>query len=138
MRTRALGQAFFSKNRGHWKQFSSRELDAVGPRPEGRPLDERFPQDLSVKKGYSPSEQMGVAIAALTEKGQMELVEWTKQVCSVACAPSLPGLPDTSEDANSLTTGCVVDLDSVYRASAADHRRRGRLVVKDDRLEQYG
>ena len=121
MRVCALGWAFFPKNRGHWKQFSSRELDAVGPRPEGRPLDERFPQDLSVKKGYSPSEQMGIAIAALTEKGQMELIEWTKQVRGVACAPSLPALPESTEDAEFLTAGCVVDLDPVYRASAASH-----------------
>ena len=91
-----------------------------------------------MKKGYSPSEQMGIAIAALTEKGQMELIEWTKQVRGVAFAPSLPGLPESTEDAEFLTTECVVDLDTVYRASAADHRRRGRLVVKDDRLEQYG
>ena len=91
-----------------------------------------------MKKGYSPSEQMGIAIAALTEKGQMELIEWTKQVRGADFAPSLPGLPESSEDAGFLTTGCVVDLDPVYRASAADHRRRGRLVVKDDRLEQHG
>ena len=91
-----------------------------------------------MKKGYSPSEQMGIAIAALTEKGQMELIEWTKQVRGVAFAPSLPGLPESSENAESLTAGCVVDLDTVHRASAADHRRRGRLVVEDDRLEQHG
>ena len=46
-----------------------------------------------MKKGYSPSEQMGIAIAALTEKGQMELIEWTKQVRGVASALLLPGLP---------------------------------------------
>ena len=91
-----------------------------------------------MKKGNSPSEQMGIAIAALTEKGQMELIEWTKQVRGVAFAPSLPGLPESSEDAEFLTMGCVVDLDPAYRPSAADHRRRGRLVVEDDRLEQYG
>ena len=91
-----------------------------------------------MKKGYSPSEQMGIAIAALTEKGQMELIEWTKQVRGVASAPPPPGLPELSENAEFLTTGCVVDLDTVHRPSATDHRRRGRLVVKDDRLEQYG
>ena len=74
-----LLQAFFPKNRGHWKQFSSLELNAIGPRPEKAPFDTRFPQDLTIKKGYSTSEQIGIAMAALVEKGQMELIEWTKQ-----------------------------------------------------------
>ena len=74
-------QAFFPKNRGHWKQFSSAELDAVGPRPEAPNFDTRFPQDWYVKKGYTPSEEIGIAMLALTDNGQMELIEWTKQAC---------------------------------------------------------
>ncbi|TBU40199.1 timeless-domain-containing protein [Dichomitus squalens] len=81
-----LVEAFFPKNRGHWKQFSSKELDVIGPRPEGVPFDTRFPQDLYVKKGYSPSEQMGIAMAALTENGQMVLIEWTKQILTLCIA----------------------------------------------------
>ena len=75
-------QAFFPKTRGHWKQFSSIDLNAIGPRPERLPFDDRFPQDLQIKKGYSVSEQIGIAMAALVEKGQMDLIEWTKQVRS--------------------------------------------------------
>jgi hypothetical protein len=35
-----------------------------------------------VKKGYSWSEQIGIAIAALVEDGKAELVEWVKDVCN--------------------------------------------------------
>lgn len=33
-----------------------------------------------MKKGYSLSDQIGITIAALVEKDQRNLVEWTKQV----------------------------------------------------------
>jgi hypothetical protein len=42
--------------------------------------DTRFPADVQVKKGYSWSEQLGIAIAALVEGGEGELVEWVKDV----------------------------------------------------------
>ncbi|TFK80719.1 timeless-domain-containing protein [Polyporus arcularius HHB13444] len=79
-------EAFFPKNRGHWKQFSSLQLDAIGPRPETHMIDNRFPQDVSVKKGYTPSEQIGIAMAALVENGQMELIDWTKQILTLCIA----------------------------------------------------
>ena len=42
--------------------------------------DTRFPPDVQVKKGYSWSEQLGIAIAALVEDGHVELIDWTKEV----------------------------------------------------------
>lgn len=42
--------------------------------------DTRFPPDVQVKKGYSWSEQLGIAVAALAEAGASELVDWTKDV----------------------------------------------------------
>ncbi|KAI0827274.1 timeless protein-domain-containing protein [Trametes gibbosa] len=77
-------EAFFPKNRGHWKQFSSLELDAVGAQPESHPFDTRFPPDVTVKKGYSHTDQIGIAMAALVERGQQSLIEWTKQILSLA------------------------------------------------------
>ena len=47
-------------------------------------VDNRFPQDVQVKKGHTPSEQIGIAMAALVENGQKELIDWTKQVRLVA------------------------------------------------------
>ena len=84
-------EAFFPKNRGHWKQFSSIELDEVGPRPERLPFDNRFPQDLYITKGYTPSEQIGIAMLALQDANQMVLIEWTREVClTVKVAAVLP------------------------------------------------
>jgi replication fork protection complex subunit Tof1/Swi1 len=42
--------------------------------------DTRFPADVQVKKGYSWSEQLGIAIAALVDGGEGELVDWVKDV----------------------------------------------------------
>jgi replication fork protection complex subunit Tof1/Swi1 len=42
--------------------------------------DTRFPPDVQVKKGYSWSQQLGIAIAALVEGGEGELVDWVKDV----------------------------------------------------------
>ncbi|KAI0752629.1 timeless-domain-containing protein [Daedaleopsis nitida] len=79
-------EAFFPKNRGHWKQFSSFEPEEVRTRAEKVPFDTRFPQDITIKKGYSPSEEIGIAMAALTEKGEMGLIEWTKQILTLCIA----------------------------------------------------
>ena len=105
-------QAFFPKNRGHWKQFSSKELDEVGPRPERLPFDERFPQDVYVKKGYTPSEQMGIAMLALQEAGKLVLIEWTRQarLCSYPSAIR-----------NTHHSGIRADPTTVYQPTARDH-----------------
>lgn len=42
--------------------------------------DNRFPQDVQVKKGYSWTEQMAIAIACLVEEKKMELIDWVKDV----------------------------------------------------------
>jgi len=45
--------------------------------------DNRFPPDVQVKKGFSWSEQLGIAIAVLVEGGEQELVDWIKDVGSL-------------------------------------------------------
>lgn len=73
-------QAFFPKNRGHWKQFSSWEPEKPGK--EGKTTENtKFPPDVEVKKGYSWSDQLGITIASLVEAGETELIHWTKDVC---------------------------------------------------------
>ena len=74
-------QAFFPMNRGHWKEFSSWTPPETTKRGREETVeDNRFPPDVQVKKGYSWSEQLGIAIACLVEDGKMELIEWVKQV----------------------------------------------------------
>ncbi|KAJ7075414.1 timeless protein-domain-containing protein [Mycena belliarum] len=73
-------EAFFPKNRGQWKAFSSWEPPEKGvraPRAEKPGAGE-----VQVKRGYSWSEQLGIAIAALVDTGQVERVNWTKDVLS--------------------------------------------------------
>jgi replication fork protection complex subunit Tof1/Swi1 len=74
-----VAQALFPKNRNRWKQYSS-----WAPEPKsnnkGKDADPRFPPDVQVKKGYSWSEELAIAMAALQEAGQGELIEWVKEV----------------------------------------------------------
>ncbi|KAH7926892.1 timeless-domain-containing protein [Leucogyrophana mollusca] len=77
-------EAFFPMNRGHWKQYSSWEPEQKSKRERERETetveDTRFPQEVQVKKGYSWSQQIGIAVAALVEEGKAELVEWVKDI----------------------------------------------------------
>ncbi|KAG2128288.1 timeless protein-domain-containing protein [Suillus clintonianus] len=73
-------EAFFPKNRGHWKQYSSWEPERKGRHERETVEDTQFPPEVQVKKGYSWSEQIGIAIAALVEDRKTELVEWVKDI----------------------------------------------------------
>lgn len=74
-------QSFFPKNRSLWKKYSSWEPEPKETK-RGRAADEnsKHPPDVQVKKGYSWSEELGIAIACLKENGQDELVTWVKEV----------------------------------------------------------
>ncbi|KAF9061339.1 timeless protein-domain-containing protein [Rhodocollybia butyracea] len=79
-------EAFFPKNRGNWKQYSSWEPPPKEGKDSKTVEDTRFPQEVQVKKGYSWSDQVGIAIAALVEAGQTELVLWTQEILQTAKA----------------------------------------------------
>ena len=71
-------QAFFPKNRGKWKQLSSwqpPEKTTAGSAPENTP-----PQEVRVKKGYTWTQELGIALQALVDDGKMALIEWVKLV----------------------------------------------------------
>jgi len=77
-------QALFPKNRNRWKKFSSWEQPET--KNNAKDADEpRFPPDVIVKKGFSWSEQLAIAMAALQEAGQGELIEWVKEVSPSVC-----------------------------------------------------
>ncbi|KIK62957.1 hypothetical protein GYMLUDRAFT_41245 [Collybiopsis luxurians FD-317 M1] len=78
-------EAFFPKNRGNWKQFSSWEPPVRSGK--GRTVeDTQFPPEVQVKKGYKWSEQVGIAIGALVESGKTGLVLWTQEILETAKA----------------------------------------------------
>ena len=70
-------QAFFPKNRNRWKRYSSWEPET---KTKSKEVGAGFPQDVQVKKGFSWSEQLGIAMAALQEADQGELIKWVKEV----------------------------------------------------------
>ena len=47
-----------------------------------------FPQDVYIKGGYTPSEQIGIAMLALQDAGKLVLIEWTRQVRRVQFRPN--------------------------------------------------
>ena len=68
-------------NRGHWKQYSTWQPEQKSNCKREMAEDSGgFSGEVQVKKGYSWSEQIGVAVAALVEDGKSELVEWVKDV----------------------------------------------------------
>ncbi|KAF5325413.1 hypothetical protein D9619_010000 [Psilocybe cf. subviscida] len=79
-------EAFFPKNRNQWKQYSSWEPEKKTSRERRAVDDTRFPQDVVVKKGFSWSEELGIAIAALLDAHHPELVEWTRSILSLVIA----------------------------------------------------
>ncbi|KAI0061071.1 timeless-domain-containing protein [Artomyces pyxidatus] len=81
-----LIEAFFPKTRGQWKKLSSWEPEAKGKRGKASVEGARFPPDVQVKKGYSWSEQLAIAMAALQEAEQGELIEWVKDILSLVIA----------------------------------------------------
>lgn len=74
----SCAQAFFPKNRNRWKKYSSLEPES---KTKAKEVEARFPPDVQVKKGFTWSEQLAIAMAALQEAGQSELIEWVKEVC---------------------------------------------------------
>jgi replication fork protection complex subunit Tof1/Swi1 len=74
----SIPQAFFPKNRGHWKQFSSWEPEEK-PKRGKREEDDPF-KELQVTKGFSETEQIGVVIAALMENNMGHLADWVIDV----------------------------------------------------------
>ncbi|KAJ7170342.1 timeless protein-domain-containing protein [Mycena crocata] len=96
-------EAFFPKNRGHWKAFSSWEPPEKGvraPRAEKRGAGE-----VQVKRGYSWSEQLGIVIAALVDAGKIVLIiemvirQWERITSELEAAkPEVPLEEDMDDD----------------------------------------
>lgn len=75
-------QVFFPMNRNAWKTYSS-YVPEEKTKSSRAVEDTRFPPDVQVKKGFSWSEQVGIAVQALVEDGKRELVEWTRSVRTI-------------------------------------------------------
>ncbi|CAE6409911.1 unnamed protein product [Rhizoctonia solani] len=63
-------QAFYPKNRGQWKAYSSYEPEV---KPKSKPAGTA---EVGVKKGFKTSEQIGIAVACLVEEDSRLLIDW--------------------------------------------------------------
>ncbi|CAE6475330.1 unnamed protein product [Rhizoctonia solani] len=69
-----LVEAFFPKNRGQWKAYSSYEPEV---KPKSKPAGKA---EVGVKKGFKTSEQIGIAVACLVEEDSRSLIDWVVDV----------------------------------------------------------
>lgn len=80
-------EAFYPKNRGKWKALSSWEAPAKGARaldPENDAvLENRWPADVHVKKGYTWEQQLAIAVRILAEDEKQAMIDWVKEVSVV-------------------------------------------------------
>ncbi|KAI0073615.1 timeless-domain-containing protein [Panus rudis PR-1116 ss-1] len=103
-------QAFFPKNRGQWKHFSSWE-------PEEKPskgkteVDSRFPPDVKVKKGYKWSEELAIAMQCLQEEGKEKLIDWVKEILQRVIDMRQRIIEETDGPANAQGPADLDDLD---------------------------
>ncbi|KAH9060235.1 timeless protein-domain-containing protein [Lactarius vividus] len=135
-----LIEALFPKNRNRWKKYSSWEPEQ---KSGGKDADPRFPQDVSVKKGFSWSEQLAIAMAALQEAGQGELIEWVKETLTVVIAQRRRFLERASDaasddeeanvaldEAQVKTTDYVIPFTTDAQANAATKNPQLKLMFR--------
>ncbi|TFK28235.1 timeless-domain-containing protein [Coprinopsis marcescibilis] len=89
-------EAFFPKNRGNWKQYSSWEPEEKEKAKRGEDGENgragkggtrnkgASAAELYVKKGYSWSDQLGIAISALVDTDRKDLVVWVQDLLRTA------------------------------------------------------
>ncbi|EJD53471.1 timeless-domain-containing protein [Auricularia subglabra TFB-10046 SS5] len=73
-------EAFFPKNRGTWKQFSSWEPEVKEKRKRGGDKEEETGEELTIPKTFTWSQQVGIAVGCLVDADKRELVDWTKEI----------------------------------------------------------
>ncbi|KAF8622394.1 hypothetical protein AX15_007047 [Amanita polypyramis BW_CC] len=144
-------EAFFPKNRGNWKQYSSWEPE---PKPSRRSRREKgdlddgkngaensTPPEVRVKKGYSWSDQLGIAIAALTEVGQDKLVQWTKEILALVIAQRQSVIDETDGERDGLSDNDNEDAESILNRKTPSAEALAKMTdysipyVNDERAQ---
>ncbi|TCD66114.1 Topoisomerase 1-associated factor 1 [Steccherinum ochraceum] len=118
-------QAFFPKNRSNWKALSSWEPEPKSTRAERAVEDTRFPPDVQVKKGYTWSQQLGIAIACLVDDGKKELVEWVKEILMMVIGIKQRIIEDT--DGSTSKSADVDDPDAMEVGDVDEDELRAKL-----------
>ncbi|KAI0787003.1 timeless protein-domain-containing protein [Abortiporus biennis] len=136
-----LIQAFFPKNRGRWKEFSSWEPEPASTRAgRSKALEEdtRFPPDVEVKKGYKWSEQLGIALGILLEEGKQGLVDWVKQILMMVIGIRQRIVEETDgENAVGLDPNDVRDEDDEDEDEATVARRNAEKLPSSEAISKF-
>ncbi|OCB87291.1 timeless-domain-containing protein [Sanghuangporus baumii] len=131
-------EAFYPKNRNRWKQYSSWEPE---PKTRGRERDaddsDKHPAEVQVKRGYSWSEQLGIAVACLIENGQQEFLDWAKEILVMVIGLRQRIIEET-DGTSSETHADEMDDDAVRDAASKLRQPSNEALAKfEDYLIPY-
>ncbi|THH17984.1 hypothetical protein EW146_g2907, partial [Bondarzewia mesenterica] len=126
--------AFYPKTRGRWKKLSSWEPETKAKKGRETVEDARFPPDVQVKKGYTWSEQLAIAMAALQDEGHGGLVEWVKDILSLVIAQRERIIEETDGPQDKEDEGAVAMDDEELKAKLLGQGPFTRGAVKNQRL----
>ncbi|KAF8607094.1 timeless-domain-containing protein [Ceratobasidium sp. AG-I] len=120
-----LVEAFYPKNRGQWKAYSSYEpeVKSKSSRPAGN-------ADLSVKKGFKATEQIGIAVACMVEEEHKLLIDWVVDILKRVGRQRQAIIDDTDvvEDPPS---------EEDEEAAAARHAALARRVPSKEAMDKF-
>ncbi|KAL5514636.1 hypothetical protein ACEPAG_1952 [Sanghuangporus baumii] len=131
-------EVFYPKNRNRWKQYSSWEPE---PKSRGRDRDvndsDKHSSELKVKRGYSWSEQLGVAVACLIENEKQELLDWVKEILIMVIGLRQRIIEET-DGASAETQADEMDDDAVRDAASKLRQPSNEALAKfEDYLIPY-
>ncbi|KAG8868501.1 Topoisomerase 1-associated factor 1, partial [Tulasnella sp. 331] len=102
-----LVESFFPRTRRAWKKLSGykspdgdsgSDADQGGKKRRGRAVAEsKHGVEFTVKRGYTASEQLGIAIACLVDAGKMNLIDWTKEILMLIIGKRQRIITDTDD-----------------------------------------
>ncbi|KAG9123429.1 Topoisomerase 1-associated factor 1 [Ceratobasidium sp. 392] len=122
-----LVEAFYPKNRGQWKAYSSYEpeVKAKSSRPAGK-------AELAVKRGFKASEQIGIAIACLVEEESKLLIDWVVDVLKRVGRKRQEVVDATDGDGDE-----DVPSDEDEEAAAAREAAKSKRVPSKDAMDKF-
>ncbi|KAI0703047.1 timeless protein-domain-containing protein [Cytidiella melzeri] len=129
-----LVEAFYPKNKGRWKQHSSWEPPEKGTRRDDATVENRWPAEVKIKKGFSWSEQLGIAVKCIVEDSKTSLIDWVKEILSMVIGIRQRIIEGVNEQ-SSKTSGLPNGDDNVEDAIRA--RRNLPPAEAKDKLTDY-
>ncbi|KAF8523716.1 timeless protein-domain-containing protein [Hysterangium stoloniferum] len=132
-------EAFFPKNRGQWKNYSSWEPEQKAKKLGNGAVTSFHPSDVRVKKGYSWSEELAIAIACLLENDQRVLIDWIREILMIVIGIRQRIVEETAKTGEGSDSGDEIDDDEKLRRQAAKLKGPSKeaIVKFEDYLIPY-